>query len=210
MNWRLVVKDPKKQPNKGIYSDWKEQIAEECYYQCVYCSIHEAQFGGANNYHIDHFRPKSFPQFKPLENDICNLFYACPICNRFKKDDWPAEPDLNIVSYPDPSQNDYSDLFYMKDNFEIEGKYTASQYLVLRLFLNRAQLIMERREEIKVRTATILMKDLSNLIDQVSEIDLKEALAALREVDRIKNNIQELSEKRRKIRPYELKDIRRK
>lgn len=210
MNWRLVIKDPKKQPVMGTYSDWKEQIAEECYFQCVYCSIHEAQFGGANNYHIDHFRPKSLPQFKSLENNILNLFYACPICNRFKSNDWPAEPNLDVVSYPDPSQTDYSVLFRMNKNFEIEGNYTASKYLVWRLFLNRAQLILERREEIKVSNATALMKDLSTLIDQVGEIDSKEAFEALKEIDSIKTNIQELSERRRKIRPYELKDIRKK
>lgn len=206
MNWRLIIKDPKKQPAKGTYSDWKEQIAEECFYQCVYCSIHEGQFGGINNYHIDHYRPKSI--FTKLENDILNLFYACPICNRFKSDDWPAEPDLNIVSYPDPSKTDYASLFALKNDFEIEGNCTASQYLVLRLFLNRAQLIMERREEIKVREATKLMKELSDLIDKVGEENSKEAFEALKEVDRVKNNIQELSERRKKIRPYGLKDIR--
>lgn len=206
MNWRLIIKNPKKQPAKGTYSDWKEQIAEECFYQCVYCSIHEGQFGGINNYHIDHYRPKSI--FAKLENDILNLFYACPICNRFKSDDWPAEPDLNLVSYPDPSQIDYASLFTLQNDFQITGNYTASQYLVLRLFLNRAQLIMERREEIKVRQATGLMKELSALIDKVGEADMKEAFEALKEIDKIKNNIQELSERRKKIRPYQLKDVR--
>lgn len=210
MNWKLIVKDKKKQPTTGDYTsiEWREQIADECFYQCVYCSIHEGQFGGPNNYHIDHFRPKSIPKFKPLENDICNLFYACPICNRFKSNDWPAEPDLDAVSYPDPSQIDYSGLFVLQNDFQIEGNCTASQYLVLRLFLNRAQLIMERREEIKVRQATELMKELSDLIDKVGEADLKEAYEALKEVDKVKNNIQELSERRKKIRPYGLKDIR--
>ncbi len=206
MNWRLVIKDPKKQPDKGAYSDWKEQIAEECFYQCVYCSIHEGQFGGINNYHIDHFRPKSI--FTKLENDILNLFYACPICNRFKSDDWPAEPNLSLVSYPDPSQNDYASLFTLKNDFQIEGKHTASQYLVLRLFLNRAQLIMERREEIKIKEATELMKELSALIDKVGKYDMKEAYETLKVVDKVKNNIQELCEQRKKIRPYALKDIR--
>ena len=104
MNWKLVNKDPTTQPKRGTYSDWKEQIAQECYNQCVYCSIHESQFGGINNFHIDHFRPKSI--FKNLENDICNLFYSCPICNRFKSDDWPNEPNLDTISYPDPSNID--------------------------------------------------------------------------------------------------------
>jgi hypothetical protein len=210
MNWKLVNKDPKNQPAKGIYSDWKEQIAKECSYQCVYCSIHEGQFGGVNNYHIDHFRPKSITRFKKLENDICNLFYACPICNRFKSDDWPNDPNLNLVSYPDPSKIDYSSLFELKTDYQIKGQHTASEYLVLRLFLNRAQLIMERREEIKVSTATALMKDLSDLIDRVGEDDLKEANEAYKSLNSIQIKIQELSELRKKIRPYELKDIRKK
>jgi hypothetical protein len=67
---------------------------------------------------------------------------------------------------------------------------------------------MERREEIKVREATELMKELSALIDKVGEADMKEAFEALKEVDKVKNNIQELSERRKKIRPYGLKDIR--
>lgn len=208
MSWKLILKDAKKQPLKGVYSEWKEQIAEECFFQCVYCSIHESQFGGINNYHIDHFRPKSI--FAELENDICNLFYSCPICNRFKSDDWPAEPDLKVASYPDPSKLNYSELFDTTQSFEIQGKYIASQYLVIRLFLNRSQLIMERREERRVEEVSVLMKEISVLLDRfVSEKkDYKGACEALRVLDEIKNNIYTLMEKRRKIRPYELKDIR--
>jgi hypothetical protein len=208
MNWKLVNKDPATQPKGGIYSDWKEQIAKECYYQCVYCSIHESQFGGINNFHIDHFRPKSL--FKNLENDICNLFYSCPICNRFKSDDWPNGPNLDTLSYADPSNIDYSDLFELNDDFQIFGKYTASRYLEVRLYLNRAQLIFERREEIKVRTVTVLMKELADLIDRVGRDDLKEANEAYKSLISIQTRIQELGELRKKIRPYELKDIRKK
>ena len=195
MNWKLINKDPNNQPASGTFSDWKEQIATECFYQCVYCSINESQFGGINNYHIEHYRPKSI--FPKLENDICNLFYACPICNRFKSNDWPNDPDLNLVSYPDPSKIDYSSLFDLEDNFQIKGKYTASKYLVLRLFLNRAQLIMERREEIKIRIVTNLMKELSNLIDKIGEDDLKEANEAYKALNSIQNNIQKLGELRK-------------
>jgi 5-methylcytosine-specific restriction endonuclease McrA len=105
MNWKLITKDAKNQPVSGVYSDWKELVAQECFYQCVYCAIHEAQFGGIDHYHIDHYRPKSIAEFKHLENNIGNLFYACPICNRFKSNDWPGEPDLNTPTYPDPSKN---------------------------------------------------------------------------------------------------------
>lgn len=206
MNWKIVNKDPKAQPLTGTYSDWKEQIAKECYYQCVYCSIHEAQFGGVNNYHIDHFRPKSI--FKALENDICNLFYACPICNRFKSNDWPNDPDLDSVSYPDPSVIDYSEIFSINEDFHVIGKYVSSEYLVLRLYLNRSQLIIERREELNVRRITKLVKELSELIDKVGVYDLTASYEALRELTSIQVRIQELTESRRVIRPYTQKDIR--
>jgi len=204
MNWKLINK--RNQPKAGVYSDWKEQIAEECFNQCVYCSIHEAQFGGIDHYHIDHFRPKSI--FGKLENDIYNLFYACPICNRFKSDDWPGNPDLTKVSYPDPSKTDYSQLFALKSDFEIKGKYIASEYLVLRLFLNRAQLIMERREAIRRSQVNELIKAVSSLMEEAASEDSKFALKTYKEIDAIKNNLLQLEESRRKIRPYKLKDIR--
>jgi len=208
MNWRLINKDPSKQPRNGNYSDWKNQIAIECFYQCVYCSIHEAQFGGIDNYHIDHFRPKSRKEFEQLTNDICNLFYACPICNRFKSDDWPGEPDLNTSSYPDPSKVDYTTLFRLTNDFELEGLYTASKYLILRLFLNRFQLIMERREATRRAQVQGLIEIITGLVDSLTRPDIEFALDIMKKLDSIKNNLLGLEEHRRRIRPYEIADIR--
>ena len=78
MNWKQID-NSKRIQHKGLYSNWKQQISEECYNQCVYCSIHENPWGGIDHYHIDHFRPQS--KFKALKNTITNLYYACPICN---------------------------------------------------------------------------------------------------------------------------------
>ncbi len=206
MNWRLINKDISNQPSTGSYSDWKEQIAKECFYQCVYCSIHESQFGGIDHYHIDHFRPKS--KFPKLKDDILNLFYACPICNRFKGDDWPSDPDLNAVSYIDPSITNYSDLFELEDNYEIDGKHIASKYIILRLYLNRAQLIFERRESSKRNQEIKLRESLNDLVIQIGKLDPKYALNALIRITSIYNNLLTLEQKKREIRPYELSDIR--
>lgn len=207
MNWKLISKNQKNQPTSGTYSDWKEQIAKECFYQCVYCSIHEAQFGGIDHYHIDHFRPKSkFPEHK---EDILNLFYACPVCNRFKSDDWPGESDLNTTTYVDPSKINYSELFDLKADFEIVGKYTASRYIVLRLYLNRSQLIFERRESLQRIQEIELRKSINALIIKVGEFDTKYALEALISIMVIYSNLLTLEQKKREIRPYQLVDIRR-
>jgi 5-methylcytosine-specific restriction endonuclease McrA len=103
MNWRRIPKEKTVQPKKGRYSDWKEILAEEGFNQCVYCAIPDACFGGIRNFHVEHYRPKS--KFEKLENDIKNLFYACAICNTFKGDDWPGEPEKDFFApcYPDPS-----------------------------------------------------------------------------------------------------------
>lgn len=204
MNWKLIIKDPKKQPISGDYKQWKEQIAEECYYRCVYCSIHESPWGGIDHYHIDHYRPKSRKEFEHLTNDICNLFYACPICNRFKKDDWPGEPiDLDSVCYPDPSKTDYSTLFDLNENnCTISGNYKSAVYVIERLYLNRPQLIYERRETILKGKEARLFNELSELIIQSGDVDLKNELI-------LKFNVSKQHFlKRDNIRPYKLSEIR--
>lgn len=204
MNWKLIKKDPNNQPSEGDYKQWKEQIAEECYHRCVYCSIHETPWGGIDHYHIDHYRPKSRKEFEHLVNDICNLFYACPICNRFKKDDWPGEPnDLDSICYPDPSKTDYSLIFKLEENnYTITGNYKSAVYIIERLFLNRPQLMFERRETILKEKEVKLSNELSDLILQSGDANLKNEL-----ILKFKAIRQHLL-KRESIRPYKLSEIR--
>ncbi|QMU27695.1 HNH endonuclease [Adhaeribacter radiodurans] len=209
LKWKKVHKAPSKQPLTGTYSEWKEQIASECFHQCVYCSIHEAQFGGINNYHIEHYKPQS--KFRHLENDICNLFLACPICNKFKSDDWPCDSDdLNKVCYPDPSKTNYNSIFEANSDFRLVGKFTASRYLITRLFLNRPQLIFERRESVLRYKCSKLIENISSLIQILSDDsdNLSFILDVLRKIDLVKTNILKLDNQRRTIRPYSLLDIR--
>jgi len=207
MNWRLIVKDKSKQPKTGTYSDWKEQIAEECYYQCIYCSINEAQFGGIDHYHIEHYKPKSIERFKSLENDIVNLFYSCPICNRFKSNDWPNDADdLNLVCYPDPSEYDYSELFDINsDNYKVYGIYVSTKYMTERLYLNRPQLLYERREAFLDQRE----QEVTNAIyDLLEKLNSKEDFDMLRESSKAVFDLNKTIQKRNKIRPYKLAEIR--
>lgn len=207
MNWRLIIKDSATQPKTGTFSDWKEQIARECFYQCIYCSIHENQFGGIDHYHIEHYRPKSNERFKELENDITNLYYSCPICNRFKSNDWPNDPeDLDLVCYPDPSSHDYTELFEVhKENYLLTGKYVSARYMSEKLYLNRPQLIYERREELLKRKEAELM----GLINEYREIhNLNDDNGFLRSYLDLLSELHNTLNKRLQIRPYKLADIR--
>lgn len=146
MKWIKITKNHLKQPKKGSYHDWKEEIAEEGFHQCVYCAIHENLMGGVRNFHVEHYRPQS--RFADKKNDYMNLFYSCPICNTFKSDDWPNEPiiDHSLPSYPNPSEVDYNSLFTSGTGLGfIEGINVAAKYIQEKLFLNRAQLVIQRR-----------------------------------------------------------------
>jgi hypothetical protein len=213
MNWRRIPKEKSNQPATGTYRDWKPLLAEEGFHQCVYCSISESSFGGIRNFHVEHYKPKGDSRFTHLENIFSNLFYACPICNGFKSDDWPCEPnnDLNIICYPDPSVIDYSHIFTL-DYLTglIDGINIAAKYILNKLHLNRPQLIINRREqilekryeEVKTRTSTQFAKLISIEINDEEKILLIELFNAIK-------NVEAIFHSREQTTPYTNEQIRR-
>lgn len=213
MQWKKIKKNPRNMPISGHYPDWRNLLRREGYYQCVYCSIHESIFGGFRNYHIEHYKPKSI--FPELEDDYKNLFYACGICNIFKSNDWPNEPidDFSNISYPNPSLTDYSILFQV--NYitgEVEGQFISSKYLVEKLFLNRPQLIQERKLDYLYNR----YKELKENIDEQSKALMKKAsegdstaIQYLGKIIKNINRIDDLKENLRTTIPYETEDVSR-
>jgi hypothetical protein len=151
MNWTNINKNNTDRPaSVAKYSEYKPYLRTEAKKKCVYCAIHEGRLGGIDHFHVEHFKPKSIDRFAKLEKDFNNLFYSCPICNRFKSNDWPNDPndDFSNISYIDPSKANYNDVFNIEENGKITGNYIASNYMIEKIFLNRPQLINERREQI--------------------------------------------------------------
>lgn len=183
MNWFLIVKDKDKFPKFSKYTEveCKQALRIEARYQCVYCSIKEAHFGGVRNFHVEHYRPKKkFPEF---ENDYENLFFSCPICNSFKNDDWPADPDEQLLTchYPDPKQIDYGKILIVDPDSRISSKNVAGRYVIERLHLNRAQLILLRKSEI-VRNELTKLTDIGfNIVAGSSSKNRNDILLLLRE-----------------------------
>ncbi|WP_423736526.1 HNH endonuclease [Chitinophaga caseinilytica] len=194
MNWKRIPKEVSIPPTTGVYSDWKPQLSVEGFHHCVYCTISEANFGGIRNFHVEHLRPKGDSRFRGLENDYSNLFYACAICNTFKSDDWPNDPieSFNIAFYPDPSKVDYSDLFELTGAGEVLGKNFTATYLVSKIYLNRPQLVLDRKIRILENIYSEVMSQIRMqkqfLFDSVASGNL-DALELLRELD---SKIQEL------------------
>lgn len=222
MQWKRIPKEQAIQP-AGTYKDWKELLAKEGFHQCVYCAIPEAAMGGIRIFHVEHFRPKS--EFPGKENDFLNLFYACPICNTFKGADWPTDPDNHdVVCYVDPSKYDLSELFEVNNvNGVINGKVVASRYMVEKLYLNRPQLTLARRQatlefflkmliEVCHERYSELMVRLRDSVQDEQKPDRENVKKACDLIDRyinIKNRISLMYLQLGQLSPYDAQDIKR-
>jgi len=145
MSWFKIDKVSGDPNRHSRYRAWKPDLRLEGRKQCVYCCVREGSFGGYRNFHVEHFRPKSV--YIDLTDAYVNLFYACSICNSFKSDAWPGDPnaDLSNTAFPDPSQVDYSTFMVTTADGEVVGQNVAAKYTVERLYLNRPQLLIDRR-----------------------------------------------------------------
>ncbi len=205
MNWRRIPKENATQPQTGSYKNWKPQLAEEGFHQCVYCAIPDAAMGGIRNFHVEHYRPKSL--FPDLIDTFTNLFYACPICNTFKGKDWPAEPDHKIQCYPDPSVSDYEVLFTINlQSGKVHGNVVASSYMVEKIHLNRGQLILERRLQNLLSKAGTLRNEIGQLLERLPE---ENAPNLLRRYSDILSRMHNLRDQLQTITPYQPQDVRR-
>jgi uncharacterized protein (TIGR02646 family) len=155
-------------PPQLRYQQYKPFLRDDFSYRCAYCNIHENEFGGLRHYHVDHFRPKS--RFPKLETEYQNLLYACGICNGHKGNDWPSDdPVRDGKGYLDPCVDDYADHFGRDGNTLIDKDSAVAAYMIVRLHLNRPQLLtmrLTRREiEQRHRQALIHIRMCVQLID---------------------------------------------
>jgi hypothetical protein len=209
MRWKRVT-DNRTQPTQGKYSDWKTNIANDCFQQCVYCAISESVYGGIDNFHIDHLKPRSL--FEALEQIITNLFLACAICNRFKSNDWPADylDDHSQPSYPDPATYDYNELFQIDlDTYIVIGLYPATAYVTEKLYLNRPQLLIERRTSFLNERIAALEEKVRSVVETIRKVEIPETNELLLRLLTAMMDLSKLKREADMARPYELEDVRR-
>lgn len=155
-----IIKRRHPHPKHSNYQDYKVYLRQDFSYRCVYCAIHENDWGGLRHFHVEHFKPKS--RFSNLKTKYGNLLYACDICNAYKGDDWPG--------YIDPCKEDYALHFRLSHNsFEIEGISRRAKYMVERLHLNRPHLRRLRKNIDEADKTCQMIKTLYQ--DEINRID---------------------------------------
>lgn len=156
----------------SLSAEAREQVRRRFSCRCGYCGVHEQEVGSVLE--IDHFKPRAHDG----ADDLDNLIYCCPACNRFKGDYWPSG---------DATTNPRRLLHPLKDRMQEhlkednDGLLTAlsevGAFHIYKLHLNRPQLQAARskrrlRDDIYATIAEALTE-----IEKLNEGD--EALAGL-------------------------------
>jgi hypothetical protein len=116
--------------------------------RCAYCDIPELRYGPPRNYTVDHFRPKSIPEFRGLLRAYSNLFYVCQDCNAAKGSAWPsAELQALGFRFVDPCLQDLADHFPVGPDGLVTARTRQGEYMVARVRLNRPYLRAWRRSK---------------------------------------------------------------
>ena len=155
-------------PRYADYRRYKPHLRRDFQYQCAYCTINEAEFGGHYNFHIDHFRPQSL--FPELRTEYSNLYYACSICNTYKSDTWPTEEQIaRGRRFLDPCADDYAAHFEPQPDGMLRELTEPAKYTSTHLRLNRQQLVKlrQRRKE----QEQVFLKRVSSIQENLQKID---------------------------------------
>ena len=116
----------------------RDHVRKQYVYRCGYCGTEETLAGG--ELELEHFRPRA----KGGTDDLGNLVYSCPPCNRFKAAYWPA-PDAPInLHLLHPLQDNLSQHISLTDYGQLIGLTPRGWFHINWLQLNRPQLVQAR------------------------------------------------------------------
>ena len=85
----------------AISSENRTVVREQYNFRCGYCGVSEIDVG--SELEIDHFQPTS----QRGSDELDNLVYACPACNRNKASYWPSPdtpPHMHLLHRQTPRE----------------------------------------------------------------------------------------------------------
>jgi hypothetical protein len=107
---------------------------------CGYCGVSEIDVG--NPLEIDHYQPR----VADGANDLDNLVYTCPACNRYKSDYWPGKDAPEAVQLLNPNQDPRELHMAETISGRLVGLTPRGWFHIGRLHLNRPLLVAFRQQ----------------------------------------------------------------
>ncbi len=167
------------------YKKYKWEIREDCQGRCVYCDIHENELGGVEFMTLDHFRPQAL--FTHLTNNPKNLLWCCTLCNKLKRDYWPADGTEKTYvlkgGFVDPFTEDLLEYFDVSPQGKLIPLKHPATYMINTLKLNRDGAVRTRKKrrlefEERAQTLQVFRQAIREMDDALDHPDLPEALRA--------------------------------
>lgn len=164
----------------GTYGAYKRWLRDDFNYRCAYCLWREQfETGAWRTFPVEHFRPKSRPEFAHLETVYENLYYSCVRCNSAKGSEWPTDAETaDGLRFVDPCDDVVSDHLAWNGE-QIVGLTSAGDYTVRVLKLDelpselwraRAQDLNYIRETVRLFEVQLAATDDSDARQQIEAL----------------------------------------
>lgn len=166
----------------AITNENRMRVREQYNFRCGYCSVSEFDVG--SQLEIDHFQPSS----QRGSDELDNLVYACPACNRNKASYWPS-PDAPLHMHLLHPLTDSPNLHItLLNDGHLAGLTPRGWFHIDWLRLNRPQLIaMRQKQAINQRTQS-LIEEIQRINHQLREIVTSQE----RELDSLRKEVRRL------------------
>lgn len=159
-------------------SDEERKVVRAKYNLCCgYCGVSELDVG--SELEIDHFQPSS----QGGSDELDNLVYACPACNRNKASYWHSSDSPPHMHLLHPLTDSLSPHLTLLQDGHMAGLTPRGWFHIEWLHLNRPQLIAMRRKQAIYQRTQSLIEDLQQINQQLRELvaSQEQELAILRE-----------------------------
>lgn len=166
----------------AISNENRMKVREQYNFRCGYCGVSEIDVG--SELEIDHFQPTS----QRGSDELDNLVYACPACNRNKASYWPspdAPPHMHLLHPLTDSPNLHITLLH---DGHLAGLTPRGWFHIDWLHLNRPQLIAMRQKQAFSRSTQSLIEEIQQINRQLREIVASQE----RELDSLREEVRRL------------------
>ena len=148
----------------------REAVRRRYSARCGYCGVHETEVGA--ELELDHFRPRSVGG----SDDLDNLVYCCPACNRNKGDFWPSsDPEVAVPRLLYPLRDDRLRHYRQEADGALAALTPSGAFHIERLRLNRPQFVARRLRQLSIEQIAAVVattrQDVTLLRQHIGELE---------------------------------------
>ncbi|MFO7538178.1 MAG: HNH endonuclease [Chloroflexota bacterium] len=167
----------------AISDENRRAVRQEYNFACGYCGVSETDVG--SELEIDHFQPISQGGSDELEN----LIYACPACNRNKATYWPSPDTPTHLNLLHPlTEHLHTHIRLLLDG-HLAGLTPRGWFHIEWLHLNRPQLVALRQKQALYQRTQALIEETQQINRQLQNL----IAAQEQELDILRDQVRRLT-----------------